>query len=263
MKNKKNRTLLIAFIVFIVIIAISIFNGLMIPIKQESKEIFISEDREISEFVSTEENPYDTTKTTEEENLKEEIDDVAIAETKNIIIPMLASGKWAEALDYLDEYFKTHSYKSEEGMELKAYQDYLVVMNQLSTVSQDMYEPLFKSFEAPEAFLASMIYYPPSVKISGFLSLESLIPTTETNNIQIYEIKKVKGSKMLNEINKNFNDEYKGVWIQEFVVDNVRLTAYFAERNDGIYMIYKIMTSDEKNYFMTVKEWIEILNLYE
>jgi len=263
MKNKKSKTLLVAFIVFIVLIAISIFNGLMIFLKQESKEIFISEDREISEFVSTEENPYDTSKTTEEENLKEEIDDVAIAETKNIIIPMLASGKWSEALKYLNEYFKTHSYKSEEGMELKAYQNDLVVMNQLSTVSQDMYEPLFKSFEAPEAFLASMIYYPPSVKISGFLSLEGLVPTTQTNNVRFYEIKKDGSIEMLEELNKNFNDEYVNVCTQEFDVDNVKLTAYYAERNDGTYMICKIDSKDEKNYFVTVKEWIEILNLYE
>jgi len=255
--NKKNKIFLIILIAVILVITLSVFFGLFLFNKDKSKDATKIEDEEASDFVSTDETPYDVSKTDEEESVKETVDETVLANAKNTIIPMISAGDWEEALNFLNEYFKTHSYQSDEGMELKAYQNDLVILNQLSTVSQDMYEPLFKAFEAPETLLASMVYYPPSVKISGFLSLEGLVPTTETNNIQFYEIKRDEKPEMLEELNKNFNDEYLNIWIQEFDVDNVRLTAYFGERNDGTYMIYKIVSVDKNNYFMTVNDWIK------
>jgi hypothetical protein len=258
-----NKIIKIGIISVIAIITLAVLVGVLI-FTGKDKEVDISPVQEIpdnipdneDEFVSTDENPYDTSIEDEREANKEIVTSEDLKKFKEGIVPLIAEAKWKEALDYVNEYMESHTYKSEEGKIVQAYQNDLTVMVQMSVVPEDMFDEVFTSFEAPETFLACMIYYPPKAKIAAFLSLEGLVPTTELNDVVIYELKEVQDDDLLKDINLNFNDQYKRVLSQEFDVEGLRYIAYMAETNDGKYHMYKIEAISEGSYYMTVNEWV-------
>lgn len=258
---KENKQLVVLLAVFLlVIIALGmalLYYFLGAKPDDEDAVVIPIEER----FISTPEAPYDTSFTDAEEALKYPIGSSDLAFVKSILTPMVATGRWTAALDYLEEYFETHSYRSEEGAELKRYQADLTVMIQMGDFPVEVLDIMFMSFEAPETFLACMIYYPFSIKRAGFLSNDSLVPITETNNVAFYTLEPESTGAVLKKVNLHFNDQYYAAWVQEFEVDGVRLRAYLVQKKDGTWRVYRITTDDEKSYFMTVEKWVEQLGM--
>jgi hypothetical protein len=108
-----------------------------------------------------------------------------------------------------------------------------------------------------------MIYYPYTAKKSGFISEESLVPTTYTNNISFFEIEKIEDEVLLKTINKESVEQYKELYQQNFYIDDYFLKAIYAVTKDNRWMIYDISTDDESCYFKTVKKWEEELEYYD
>lgn len=216
-------------------------------------------DPEEPRFESTEDKPYDTSRLEETESQKVQTEDEDLLYAKSVLVPMIAEGKWAGAQAWLENFLNEHSRLTESGKVLTRYLNDLTVMNQMAEADVSTYETLFRTFEAPETFLASMTYYPYSVKTSGFLSYSSLVPITQTNNVAIHMLEPEDTGEVMKELELNFPGIYKAAWKQDFSVDGFELTAYYGETKEGHWHIFRVETEDEDSFFMTVKQWEELL----
>lgn len=273
----KKKEILLISLIFIFIIALFVFFIKIMPSINNGKELTLEENYdEYLEEKNKEENSEkkDNEKPKEDtENIEVEKEDYIALSVKEEVVPLIATARWEEALEILNVYFEENYQEAESYYEddpqlnktvelLKNYQKDLSLLVQMAYVDQEQYRNIFTSFNAPETFLSAMIYYPFSVKISGFTDYESLVVTTETNNVAFYNIEKIENDEYLEEINSNNNSTFTSIYSQDFEVDGYDLTIEYIKTKDESWMVHKIISEDEDHYYMDVNMWRERLNIW-
>jgi len=200
-------------------------------------------------------------------------------QVKEESLPYVLTGDWKSAYYIVEEHFKEHPMPVAESAfddppivsKLDGYYSDLVYLMQYEYVDERLYAMNSKNRWAIETMLSSIIYPPFSEKHGAFTNLDSLVPTTEYEYVNLSDILKITDEEFIDSMRDNCNVNFDNAYMVNFIMqddynDYITLTAYIIEivesYNTSIFRPYKL-TTEEETYFMTVKKWYEMLKMEE
>lgn len=245
MSKKKKIILLGFFILFIILFFVAAY---FVFEKDEFRGVAFDESRrEDPSYYYLDE--YD-------ENIKNQVSEEDISDEITYVKSLIEKGRWNEASDYLQTYFEKNS-RYGEGEELYAYYKDITLILNIKDSSPSDYPNIFSSFSTDYTFLAAMVYYPASTKLSAFLNMQSIVPTTHSNDVVFFEPRDV-DEYTLSQMAATFSN-FGGGEVIDFSVDGIFCTATLYYDTDHHFLMWDLSTTDEKSYFMTVSDWKNLL----